>query len=401
MIPVLIALSYLLGLLLFLIVSLLLSARFTKGQRDNYPILKKLDGKQLRLFLGALIIAPLLYFVNALKDLKLYEQTLRELKASDTAPPNAPSDTTASFEQFEERLWRVKDDKHFSFDDWLFKAQAEYSRSDYQGAILSFTSALAKKPDEVRIYSQRGLAYYKLKDYQKSIADFNTVIESSPKNADAYMHRGNSYASMGRYADAIKDYTKVIELKPMPVHAYILRGNAFFKLKQFETAEEHYNEVMRLSPGAQVPYNNRGALFTRLKEYQSAEKDIKKAIEMDRYYLGAYNTLSQLKIVTGDYRDAISSEALSLLNRKRGRLEDRAMTTYLDCIVKHLLDQDTKGCESKLDTVSKVNFTFEWTYHYHDSWFDLYEDWLRKADISQDKRRFIAAITELLKQHRY
>ncbi len=65
---VLIFLTSMFGFLAFFF-GVLLTVSFTKGQRERYPGLKCLDGKQLHLFLGVIICSLLAYGTNAYKEI--------------------------------------------------------------------------------------------------------------------------------------------------------------------------------------------------------------------------------------------------------------------------------------------------------------------------------------------
>jgi hypothetical protein len=52
-----------------LILALLFGATFTKGQRQKYPILRKLDGKQTHLLILVIFSGMVFYFSNSAKEI--------------------------------------------------------------------------------------------------------------------------------------------------------------------------------------------------------------------------------------------------------------------------------------------------------------------------------------------
>jgi len=155
-----------------------------------------------------------------------------------------------------------------------------------------------------------------------------------------------------------------------------------------ETAIKYYTKAIELIPN-EVAYNNRGESYKTLKKYEEARRDYTKAIELNTLYSLAYQNLSELEIITGNYKNALKN----ITNSLSYEIEDGAKCLYLECIAKKMLDMDTSDCEKEFNEILKKHFTITWS-------FDPIESWLKDSDITSDKKSFIIEKTEQLKKHK-
>ena len=78
---------------------------------------------------------------------------------------------------------------------------------DYQGAIESFSQALAFNPPLVGVYNDRGIAYHKQGDYHRAIQDYTRAIDLNPDYAAAYCNRGEAWLHLDEWDKAKADLT--------------------------------------------------------------------------------------------------------------------------------------------------------------------------------------------------
>lgn len=51
---------------------------------------------------------------------------------------------------------------------------------------------MTHKPNDTKVYYNRGMAYYKEREYDKAITAFSEAIQRDPSCVEAYYHRGNA-----------------------------------------------------------------------------------------------------------------------------------------------------------------------------------------------------------------
>jgi tetratricopeptide (TPR) repeat protein len=69
-------------------------------------------------------------------------------------------------------------------------------------------------PKEVRLYRYRAEAHYSRKDYDQAIADFTQAIELSPQDDVSYYNRGLAYYNKGELDPAIADWEMALQINP-------------------------------------------------------------------------------------------------------------------------------------------------------------------------------------------
>ncbi len=119
---------------------------------------------------------------------------------------------------------------YFAF---YFKGFALGQLGDFDGSIISFSSAIKRRPDEYYLYEFRGMAYFRNKQYDKAIADFDKAMELVPdekgkeafktqkeiimyaKKGIAVTKNGNlkNYQSMKDPAYLIEEYRNLSDFK--------------------------------------------------------------------------------------------------------------------------------------------------------------------------------------------
>jgi tetratricopeptide (TPR) repeat protein len=109
----------------------------------------------------------------------------------------------------------------------LFSAKTKYKSGDYQGAIVSYTTAIQQQPNDALAFCCRGVAYYRLGDGKRAMSDYNQSIKIDPNLAIAYYRRGFLHYVTKDYLSAIADYNRSIELQPDFALAYSNRSYAY------------------------------------------------------------------------------------------------------------------------------------------------------------------------------
>jgi len=121
-----------------------------------------------------------------------------------------------------------------------------YQEGDLKGAIEAYSEAIALKPEEIRSYVNRGVAYIELHLYGKAIDDYNTVIAMDPDNSEAYHNRGRANLQKGFLDPAILDCNKALTLDPHMAIAYYTRAMAYKKKGMLERAKSDFQKSCEL-----------------------------------------------------------------------------------------------------------------------------------------------------------
>ncbi|WP_343277562.1 tetratricopeptide repeat protein, partial [Kamptonema sp. UHCC 0994] len=99
-------------------------------------------------------------------------------------------------------------------DAWFDRAKEQDERGDFEGAIASYDKAIKFKPDDHKVWNNRGLALFNLGQFEEAIASYDKAIEFKPDDHEAWNNRGLALDDLGRIEEAIASYDKAIEIKP-------------------------------------------------------------------------------------------------------------------------------------------------------------------------------------------
>lgn len=122
------------------------------------------------------------------------------------------------------------------------------ARKSYLNAVDYYEAALAKAPNNSRIYNKAGIVELELQRYREAGKCFNHAIKADRNSPDAYNNLGVVDYLEKKNRRAIKQYKKAIHLNPGSASFYSNLATAYFALKEFEAASEAYAKAMQLDP---------------------------------------------------------------------------------------------------------------------------------------------------------
>lgn len=120
----------------------------------------------------------------------------------------------------------------------------------YKTKITEYTSMIAKQPNNVNHYINRGNAHRALFKFASAIHDYHTAILQDANHAEIYYQLGLTYEEINQHGyttsksdnleEAILNYTKAISLNLKYTQAYLKRGDAFLRTVNLDKAIADY-----------------------------------------------------------------------------------------------------------------------------------------------------------------
>jgi tetratricopeptide (TPR) repeat protein len=155
--------------------------------------------------------------ISALIEKKL-SQRIQEFEAAvPTSTQEIPSPERLS--QIEELRRRIEDLQDLmptmmmqSAEYYVKQGNAFYFEKRYEEAISSYDKALAFKPNDSEIWSNRGVMLGELKRYEEAIVSHDKAIELNPEYPDSWYNRACCYALQEKVKETVFDLKKAIEL---------------------------------------------------------------------------------------------------------------------------------------------------------------------------------------------
>ncbi len=177
------------------------------------------------------------------------------------------------------------------------------------------------------------------REYGLALEEVEKVLDSDPANFQALIIGGDAYLGLKEFKKAEGMFKRALNLqKDSPLVHYRL-GIAYRGQKRIGAAIESFEKALSLDRGFMPPllelisidlsrgdvkgasrrvdreiartendpflYYLKGKIYVRAKDYRRAEKAVKKAISMDRDFIGAYMLLGDILAAKGALKEAV------------------------------------------------------------------------------------------------
>jgi len=87
-----------------------------------------------------------------------------------------------------------------------------FKKGDYPGAIKHYTEAIARNPDDAKIYSNRAASYTKLTEFNLGLKDCDNCIRLDPTFIKGYIRKGKIHQAMRQFSKAQDAYQNAVDL---------------------------------------------------------------------------------------------------------------------------------------------------------------------------------------------
>jgi len=92
------------------------------------------------------------------------------------------------------------------------KGNEFFKKGDYPGAIKHYTEAIARNPDDAKIYSNRAASYTKLTEFNLGLKDCDSCIRLDPTFIKGYIRKGKIHQAMRQFSKAQDAYQHAVDL---------------------------------------------------------------------------------------------------------------------------------------------------------------------------------------------
>ena len=132
--------------------------------------------------------------------IEVYNKSLMEHRNADTLKRKDDAERTLKENKRRAYLDPAKAEEAREKGNELFKAQK------YPEAVEQYTEAIARNPDDHRVYSNRAACYTKLAAFNEALKDAEKCIEIAPEFAKGYTRKGHVEFFTKQYDKALETY---------------------------------------------------------------------------------------------------------------------------------------------------------------------------------------------------
>ena len=126
----------------------------------------------------------------------------------------------------------------------------------FDEALSSYDGALALRPDNAELHSNRSVTLFELKRFAEALASGDRAVALRPDDPEAHANRGNALSVLKRFDEAMADYDRALALRPDYAEAHTNRGVTLHVLKRFDEALQCYARALAARPDfAEAHYN--------------------------------------------------------------------------------------------------------------------------------------------------
>ena len=113
---------------------------------------------------------------------------------------------------------------------------------------VAIESGELSSDDLVGALINRGVAYRNLGKYKRAIVDYSAALDRAPNDAMIYANRANARRELGELKHALDDANKAIKLDNTRAASFYTRGAVFEKAGQIGKARKDYAQALKLMP---------------------------------------------------------------------------------------------------------------------------------------------------------
>jgi len=164
------------------------------------------------------------------------------------------------------------------------EATARLRGGDGEGAatLLEALGRTAFAPAEARaaLFAQAGQIWLEAGDLTRAYGAATLALALRPDDPDLLTDRAVIAANAGRFQEAIDDLTRAIDLKPFRAEAYVLRASAWRQLGQPALARDDLARALAREPLNQEAWLESGILKRDARDPAGARADWEQAIRI-------------------------------------------------------------------------------------------------------------------------
>ena len=165
-----------------------------------------------------------------------------------------------------------------AYEDYVNGVIAEQV-NDYLGASQFFNSALLKYPESYEIRFSLAEVYYRMQKFQ----DVLQILEPiNPENVDVYSLRGVCYRSLGKNEEAKKSYLQVLESDSLNQPALTFLSSEYRRLNQLDSLVWTYEQLVKLAADNYRLWGELGQLQNQQGKSDLARKSFQESLKLSR-----------------------------------------------------------------------------------------------------------------------
>jgi len=234
-------------------------------------------------------------------------------------------------------LWTTKTATAQNAEASIQSGKAAYDQAAYVKALDIFTVGIQGDPSDA-LYAWRAAVLIKLNRVGEAIADYGEAIQLDSTNSSYFIERGKLWYNSRKFQEAVDDFNAAEKRGNIDTRLIYIRGLCNYRLgfidrglrdfnaiatdyadhynfnnywglmlldsDQFEEAIPYFKKAINIDREKVSAFNNLAAVFNYLEEYEKAAAAAKKAIALDNQLASSVNHLAYARLYQGADEEA-------------------------------------------------------------------------------------------------
>ncbi len=188
----------------------------------------------------------------------------------------------------------------------LDKGLNQFSGKNYELAMTSFDRAIRLSPGTdtaINAHDYKARAQLSQGNVDGAIQSYKQALKIDPKRDDLHAQLGNIYTTEQRFEEAAAEYALAVKNNPIAANRYSL-GQGYLALGRNDEARAQFELVRQLSPKDPFGDFGLGQAYSRMEKYADAIASFNNAIAIKSDYWEAYAEMGYALADSGDVAQA-------------------------------------------------------------------------------------------------
>lgn len=223
------------------------------------------------------------------------------------------------------------------------EAVIAYKSNNFEGAVASFSKAIAQDPLYIKARFNRAKSLIKLKEFKKALGDLNACIKDDPSNIQYWKYNGYCNMQVKNYPAAINSYNKALDLDKSLLDIRTNRAIAFMNEGKHKNALEDLKLISLQKPDDTQVLFNLALCFSKTNNEDGALQAYEKLIDLNFKTSVAAKEKAKIHLNRKDYPNAIKALDIAI-NSDNKDFETFYLRGY---------------CHLKIENLNSANLDFE------------------------------------------
>ncbi|HRE93275.1 MAG TPA: tetratricopeptide repeat protein [Fimbriimonadaceae bacterium] len=177
-------------------------------------------------------------------------------------------------------------------DYWFNLGVMRHATGDASGAEAAYRRAYELDGEDMDTLNNLGLMMYQKGEFGEATALFRELLRLDPKSETAKINLAASMSRLGETAQAVEIWRELVRTNPSRNDLRLDLANGLWALGETQQARFHYATILQSAPNNAHALNGMGLWHLLQAENGSAEQMFRKAMNVDKNFVAAYNNLA-------------------------------------------------------------------------------------------------------------